>query len=149
MLSPLNRRVLYLKNFMHVINASQWQRFEEGDTVCYSIGQQVSSDESCRYVYLPFAWVRINNQTNQIMAARDHFGQEPFYYWYQSDCFIFGSTLPDILAQLPFTPNITEHFIRDCFLRTPMDDPIDDPPYSVLTYFVTPVRSFVGIEKRS
>ena len=120
---------------MDVVNASHWQCFDEGDTVCYSIGQPIHAGQSCSNIYSPFAWARINKYTHQIIAARDHFGQEPFYYFYQNHRFIFGSTLPDILAHLSYTPKLTKHLVRDCFLRTPVDDPTDDPAYSNETYY--------------
>lgn len=137
-----------------IINASHWQCADEGETLYYFIGHPVPVGQPCHEVYRPFAWVRINKKSHQMVAARDHFGQEPFYYAFQHEHFIFGSTIPDILSHLTHTPKLTSHFIRDCFMRTPVDDPLDDPPYSNETYYegvfrVTPAHYLYvnGMEK--
>jgi asparagine synthase (glutamine-hydrolysing) len=55
-----------------------------------------------------FAEVFINQKTHEITMVRDHFGIEPFYYYFDKEKFIFGSNLPDILRCLdtPPEPNL-------------------------------------------
>lgn len=113
---------------IHLINASLWQCFEDEDKVRYVADE----DEDC---FRGFAWLEFNKKTQKIIAARDNFGQEPFYYARHGHKFIFGSFLQDILNYLPTMPIFTSHMIRDCFMRYPADDPIDDPPYVTETYY--------------
>ncbi len=117
---------------VEIVNASDWTRVDEGPVIRYFIGNDVRANEQ---LYLPFAWLQIDQRTQAIVAARDHFGQEPFYYYYRNQRLIFGSTIGDILQYLPQTPALTRHLIRDCFLRFPADDPLDDPPFVTETYY--------------
>lgn len=110
------------------VNASHWQCVEDDSMIRYFSGHDGVN-------YQGFAWLKFDKRTKQILAARDHFGQEPFYYTRQGQQFIFGSSIRNILLHLPKTPKFSPHLIRDCFLRYPADDPIDDPPYSTETYY--------------
>ncbi len=109
------------------INASQWKQFENQEYIEYRTGTDPK-------FFRGFAWLRIEKKTNKIIATRDHFGQQPFYYIRDKKRFIFGSSIEDILYHLEKPPDFSSHLIRDCFLRYPADDPKDDPPYSQETY---------------
>lgn len=110
-----------------IINASHWERAEDHDFIEYKTGADPQ-------LFQGFAWLRFNKHTKEITAARDHFGQEPFYYSRYNQHFIFGSSIPDIVSHFDAFPHFSSHLIRDCFLRYPADDPTDDPPYSIETY---------------
>lgn len=113
---------------MLLINASLWRCLEDEFTIRYIADEDENN-------FRGFAWIEFNKKTQKIIAARDHFGQEPFYYACDGERFIFGSFLRDIIACLPKIPNFATHMVRDCFMRYPADDPVDDPPYSTETYY--------------
>ncbi len=119
---------------MKIINASQWQCLKTQDISHYYVGQHVASPSLCAQSFRPFAWLEFNHQSGELSAARDHFGQEPFYYHYHehAQLFIFGSNIPDILRHLLTHPNSNEKCEQEIFDR-PRDN--DDPPYSTETYF--------------
>ena len=119
---------------IELINASKWRMAQDGDTIKYSSGYSVLRHTLCAKIYAPFAFVHFDTQTQKVVMARDHFGQEPLYYSYQHPFFIFGSTIPDILRYLPHSKT-NQNLVRDCFLRIPADDPVDDPPYCTETYY--------------
>ena len=62
-----------------------------------------------------FAGVWINLQTDEIVMVRDHFGLQPLYYYYQSGQFIFADNIPDILKQLPKTPDLNTDQLVELF----------------------------------
>ena len=111
-----------------LVNASHWQCIEDECIVRYISGQEGSGFQG-------FAWLQFDKRTKKILAARDHFGQEPFYYTRHHQRLIFGSSIRDLLQHLPEVPRFSQHLIRDCFLRYPADDPTDDPPYAIETYY--------------
>lgn len=44
-----------------------------------------------------FAFAIFDNQTNELIIARDHFGVKPLYYYQENDLFLFGSELKSFL----------------------------------------------------
>lgn len=118
-----------------IINANDWQIIYEQQGVCYYSGCYYPPDCPWESMNLPFSWVRVDTLSGAITAARDHFGQEPLYYTFDKNRFIFGTTIRDILKHLPKKPEFTEHLITDCYLRFPVGDPLDDPPYTNETYY--------------
>ena len=46
----------------------------------------------------PFSFIIVNTKTNEIVGARDFFGQRPFHYYEDSDLFIISSELNPIFA---------------------------------------------------
>ena len=114
-----------------IVNASQWKYIQEEQFDTYSCGGVLPTSTMCQSTYLPFAWVRIDRHNHQILAARDHFGQEPLYYFFENNNFIFGSNIPDILAHLEQRPSFTHHLAQDCFLRKPSED----LPLAIETYY--------------
>jgi len=65
--------------------------------------------------YDPFAGVWIDQQTHEIIMVRDHLGQQPLYYYYQSGQFIFADNIPEILKQLPKTPDFNTDQLIELF----------------------------------
>ena len=117
---------------MQIINASQWASKNAHHVSHYFVGQHLDSPSQCALSYRPFAWLEFNHQTNELSAARDHFGQEPFYYYYDEQRFIFGSNIPDIVRHLPSLPALSKHCERDIFGMRAEEE---DPPYSTETYY--------------
>lgn len=61
----------------------------------------------------PFTFVIFNNQSNEIFAARDHFGQRPFYFAKTDDYFIFSSDANSILSTPYIKEEINEQRVLD------------------------------------
>ncbi len=101
---------------MHLVNASDW--LSNAQDACFSVQPNPPlSAQACRGDYRAFAWVMINRD-NAIIAGRDHFGLEPFYYYYDAKQFVFGSTIPDIIQCLSTKPPLNpQRCIRECFSR--------------------------------
>lgn len=63
-----------------------------------------------------FAWLLYDENKQEITAARDYLGLEPFYYCYQNQTLIFGSTIPDVIKQLPKFPELNvSRLLEECF----------------------------------
>lgn len=134
---------------MKFINASGWTQEVHPDFLLYYVGEKPPRDNICKNFYHPFAWIKINTRQKKSLAARDHFGQEPFYYLYQDNEFIFGSTLPDILKLLEHKPPYTQHLIRDCFARKVFEDlPLSEETYFKGIYRLKPGH-YLHIEEHS
>jgi asparagine synthase (glutamine-hydrolysing) len=92
-------------------NASRWPSRIFGNTTVYSADPaffSTSLDDSKLYtpnfwanIYTAFACVIISDLDDNIVVVRDHFGLEPLYYSLSNNQLIFGSNLPDIIAQHP------------------------------------------------
>ena len=61
----------------------------------------------------PFSFVIFNNHSQEIFAARDHFGQRPFYYAKTADYFIFSSDANSILSTPYIKEEINEKRVLD------------------------------------
>lgn len=105
-----------------LVNASNWTCLDEQNELAYFCGKKIPTTQQCHETYHPFAWIRFNPHNQTILAGRDHLGLEPFYYVFENDTFIFGSTIPDILRQLKQRPSLTRHLKNDCFLRQLSED---------------------------
>lgn len=124
---------------MELINASGWAIDKDFPFVFYYIGQKPLKNGFCKETYAPFSWVRFNIETQELIAARDHIGQESFYYTYQKDRFIFGSTLPDILSNLEVRPLYNKYLFQDCFERRELHDlPLVEETYFKGIYRLKP-----------
>lgn len=110
---------------MQIINASQWTFRYSTDkcAVIYSAtGQFKDVTIPWQEHYQPFAIVETITHTQQVIAYRDHFGFEPFYYYCQHSQFIFGSSIPDILKRLSKTPLLNEaRILQECFRCDQLD----------------------------
>ncbi len=102
---------------VELINASGWRLIASERETIYCAGAY-SSDRVWRDNHRPFACVAKPNDGGPIQAWRDHFGQEPFYYACESGRFIFGSTLPDVIARRDreTLPN-RKQFAAECVTR--------------------------------
>ena len=100
---------------MRFINASGWRQVSK---TCFSVKPAPPlTPETCREHYHAFAWLSITD-SNNALAGRDHFGLEPFYYYVDSQQFIFGSNIPDILKKLNHIPALNQQrCILECFSR--------------------------------
>ena len=119
---------------MHLINTSQWQHQQTPTGPRYFIGTPHISQNA-------FAFIKWNDTEKKLTAYRDHFGLEPFYYYFQNNHFIFGSNLPDIIKQLPSHPDLnTQKIITDCF----PENSFFHIPYSNETYYKNIYRAEPG-----
>lgn len=67
-----------------------------------------------------FAFAIFDNQTNELIIARDHFGVKPLYYYQENDLFLFGSELKSFLpfkVDLSLCPEAVFNYIS--FLWSP------------------------------
>lgn len=102
---------------LKVINASQWQSLSEKEITLFSVPTQPLSlvPVDCN-TPSAFAWLLYDKNKQEITAARDYLGLEPFYYCYQNQTLIFGSTIPDVIKQLPKCPELnTTRLLEECF----------------------------------
>ena len=98
---------------MLLLNASAWDS-NHNQTFFTTNPDSPLDAISCKNFYEPFAWVKYDDQ--QITAARDHFGLEPFYYFFNDKEFIFGSNIPDIIKYLASPPALNgDRCIAECF----------------------------------
>lgn len=100
-----------------IINSSQWSAFSEGKSILYAAHCKPNSIKpiDCN-APTAFAWVLYHQQTQEITAARDYLGLEPFYYCYHNKTFVFGSTVSDVLKKLPNMPALnTSRLLEECF----------------------------------
>jgi len=105
---------------IHLINASRWPSLSDESITLYSSLKQPTSLQLPKWdtFFSPFAMVLVNHRTQEIFLWRDHFGQEPLYYFSQSHQFIFSSNLPDLLNTLKPRPALLSQVVeRDCFYR--------------------------------
>jgi asparagine synthase (glutamine-hydrolysing) len=69
-----------------------------------------------RSYYKPFACVLVSPNQHEILLVRDHLGLSPLYYFHaKGKPLIIGDTIPDVLAQLQFTPPFCENQITELF----------------------------------
>jgi asparagine synthetase B (glutamine-hydrolysing) len=126
------------------INASHWHCVDDHEFRTYSSLTSLPQRWPAHKAYYPFAWIRIHKQTQEILAARDHIGQEPFYYAIIDDTLIFGSTLPDLLAHFKHSPALSKHLLEDCFLRQVRQDlPLATETYYQGIYRVRPAHYLI------
>jgi asparagine synthase (glutamine-hydrolysing) len=100
-----------------IINGSRWYSHSEGVSTLFSASTRPDSiiPGDCN-TPSAFAWVLHNEATQEITAARDYLGLEPFYYFYQDGAFFFASSIPDLLKKLPLTPALnTNRLLEECF----------------------------------
>ncbi|MDX2345564.1 MAG: asparagine synthase-related protein [Legionella sp.] len=66
-----------------------------------------------------FAYVIINQKTQEFLLVRDHLGMQPLFYAYQaaSKTLVFGETMPDVLAELNPKPAILDAEARGEFIE--------------------------------
>lgn len=127
---------------MQLINASNWQEELHENISFYSTPslQQISAKSvstpahiksACAKHYGQWAWVSYNPQTGELLAGRDHFGLQPFYYYFENNTFIFASTIPAIFAKLLEIPAVNKARVEEYFS-------IKDglyPQFSTQTYY--------------
>ena len=99
------------------VNASQWHSLTEQGVTLFSVSMQptLMTPLDC-HTPSAFAWLLYDENKQEITAARDYLGLEPFYYCYQNQTLVFGSTIPDVIKQLPKHPelNVTR-LLEECF----------------------------------
>lgn len=112
---------------MAIINASHWQHTQHHTFTHYFSGStfnpQFSFDDAMnpanwKQRYGAYAHVFIDHSNQELLMIRDHFGCEPLYYYRGPAGLIFGSTLPEILEQLPVKPEINQPILLGFFDRT-------------------------------
>lgn len=89
-------------------NPSNWYYVTNAEYSVYALDEKFANlllaNPSCEFYakyYHPFAAILVNNQTKQVIAIRDHFAEEPFFYYVDSEQIIFASTIHDILTIQP------------------------------------------------
>jgi asparagine synthase (glutamine-hydrolysing) len=121
------------KTLLKVANASQWYSLTEKGVTLFSVSAQPHSlaPIDCN-TPSAFAWLLYDENKQEITAARDYLGLEPFYYCYQNQTLIFGSTIPDVIKQLPKRPELhVNRLLEECF----HDGQILMAPYSNETHY--------------
>lgn len=120
---------------MKVINASSWKQYQETNP---AITTYFSGNYPGKFYYEwidkqnNFALVSYDSKNDSIIACRDHFGQEPLYYYYKDNNFIFSSNLPDLIRVLDYHPTFNlDRIIIECFSV----DQVLSPDYSDETFY--------------
>ena len=139
----MNRRVA-------IVNASQWCSTNSNGKHFYSphvafmdaIQKQADLSTICRQTYTPFAGIIYDSARQSILAVRDHFGLEPFYYSYINGQFIFGSRIPDLLKHMPSPPALNTEQINQLLVKKW----IGREAYSDETYYQSIYRVEPGCE---
>lgn len=102
---------------LKVANASKWHSLTEKDTTLFSASiKPVSMTPTDCNIPSAFAWLLYDENNQEITAARDYLGLEPFFYCYQNHRLVFGSTIPDVMKQLPRLPELNvNRLLEECF----------------------------------
>lgn len=106
-------------------NASKWDSLSIGEKVFLSPNRHVldliiksPDSEFWLNTYTEFALTIIDKQHSKITCVRDHFGLEPFFYYFQDNNFIFGSNLPDIISHIPQKLYINKNNVMQTLMAT-------------------------------
>ena len=62
-----------------------------------------------------FAFAIYDKKKKTILCARDHFGQKPFFYYYNNENFIFSSELTSLISNPIIKKNLSVESIIDYF----------------------------------
>lgn len=102
---------------LKVINASCWHSFTDKGITLFAVSiKPVSIIPIDCNTPSAFAWLVYDENKQEVTAARDYLGLEPFYYCYQNQTLIFGSTIPEVLNQLPSVPALNiNRLLEECF----------------------------------
>lgn len=102
---------------LKIINASGWHSLIEGSVTLFSVPMPpVSVVPIDCHTPSAFAWVLVDEHQQTITAARDYLGLEPFYYCFHDQTCVFGSTIPDVIKQLPKRPELNvNRLLEECF----------------------------------
>lgn len=100
-----------------VVNSSHWPSYTEGFITHFAAHTQPNTMTPTDYnTPSAFAWVLFNQEKEEITAARDYLGLEPFFYCYVNQQFIFGTSIPDVLKRLPQMPAYNvKRLLEECF----------------------------------
>ncbi|MCR9191307.1 MAG: asparagine synthase-related protein [Gammaproteobacteria bacterium] len=110
------------------LNASHWFSKIIGSQLYFSPNatllnkiNHLPNEQFWRNYYLPFACLIIDKSHHSITMVRDHFGLEPFFYFYAEQQFIFASTIGDLITALGNTPKLStkqvEQLLINCCTR--------------------------------
>lgn len=127
---------------LKVINASHWHALSIDGITLFQVHKKVDSviPIDCN-TPSAFAWVLYDEKKQQITAARDYLGLEPFYYCYQNQTLVFASTIPDLIKQLPQRPDLNvNRLLEECF----HDNQMVMTRYSNETHYQTIFRLEAG-----
>ena len=100
-----------------IVNASKWHLLSEKGITLFSAAVKPTSmlPIDCN-TSSAFAWLLYDENKQEIIAARDYLGLEPFYYCYQNQILVFGSTIHDVIKQLPKFPELNiNRLLEECF----------------------------------
>ena len=128
--------------YLKAINASHWQCFTADGITLFEVPRKPDSiiPIDCN-TPSGFAWVLFDEKKQEITAARDYLGLEPFYYCYQNQTLFFASTIPDLIKQLPKHPELNVNRLLDeCF----HDNQMVMTNYSNETHYQTIFRLEAG-----
>ena len=116
-----------------LVNASAWPSLTEGEATLFSASIKPSTivPMNCNSPSA-FAWLLFDERRQEVTAARDYLGLEPFYYYYKNQTLVFGSTIPEIIHQLPKRPELNiNRLLEECF----HDDQVIMTRYSNETHY--------------
>lgn len=102
---------------LKIVNASQWHSLKEQSITLFSVSEKPTTTTPLNcHTPSAFAWLLYDEHQQEIVAARDYLGLEPFYYCYQHQTLTFGSTIPDVIKQLPKRPELNvNRLLEECF----------------------------------
>ena len=132
------------------INASQWLQIQCGSKRIYSpnpaiidvIQKKQFVTRFWPQTYTAFACIIYDEDLQEIIAVRDHFGLEPSYYSHINGKFIFGSTIPAVLKHIAPSPKINTTQINQLFFNKWFNA----ETYSDETYYQSVYRLEPGCE---
>ena len=82
------------------------------DTEVILQGYIYYKDELFKKLRGMFAFVIYDKKHHELIGARDHFGQKPFYYYHNGDEFFFGSEIKSFLVHPNFKKEINKDALK-------------------------------------
>ena len=82
------------------------------DTEVILQGYIYFKDELFKKLRGMFAFVIYDKKHHELIGARDHFGQKPFYYYHNGDEFFFGSEIKSFLVHPNFKKEINKDALK-------------------------------------
>ena len=104
-----------LDNRARIIKKFRLQENLPDSLIILELFKQLGED-CLKHFVGPFSFVIYNKTTKEIFAARDHFGQRPFYFLKNEDFFIFSSDANSLLQMPGIKTKINKLRVIDYFV---------------------------------
>lgn len=106
--------------------ATNWKNITIGACVFYSPDWQLLSlikdgnltDQWWKTYYHPFSLLIVDSHVGKIQAVRDHYGQEPFFYYKDEEKLIVASSISEVISEISNIPEINEQQIISTLLES-------------------------------